>query len=212
MEWIQRHPILMWSLAWAANGAALLLAGVFDEPRSGPLAPAVIVGAISWAIAGGATFGRGRALRAAVIWSAAFLLALWLAAMWGTWFDRNTIAGVSSAGFIGALFGWSVGAAAGTLVSLLATSPRSPARALAIAAVWGASFLIAGFFALVVGLLLGQLASAALAFVREEIVLSLGFAVGCGICGALAAKLGSAADHAFTRSADGPVFALGRSR
>jgi len=209
---MHRHPVLMWALAWAANGAALLLAGAFDEPRSGPLAPAVIIGAISWAIAGAAMFERARALRAAVIWAAAFLLAFWLGALWGTWFERNTIAGVSSAGFIGALFGWSAGAAAGTLVSLLATSSRSPARALAIAIVWGASFLIAGFFALVVGLLLGQLASAALAFIREEIMLSLGFAVGCGICGALAAKLGTAAHRAFTGPADGPVFALGRSQ
>ena len=57
------------------------------------------------------------------------------------------------------------------------------------------------------------LASAALAFLgSEDIALSLGWAVGCGSCGALAAKLASAGDRAFTRTADGPGFALGRTQ
>lgn len=186
---MNRQKILVWSIAWAVTGIGLLSADVFSVPRHGHLWIGIMLGVISWSVAGALTFPQVRISRSLTVWAIAYLAAFWLGAIWGDWFEHNTVGSISSAGFIGALLGWAVGASLGVMFS---ANPRSRhtrlATHLAESLAWGISFLIGGFFALIAATFLGQLAAVALPFARQ-IAFYVGWGCGCASGGALAAGL-----------------------
>src|SRR5437667_1878321 len=146
MAWTNRHPVLVWSLAWGVTGASLAIADVFSTPRHGPFWVAVVGGLLAWSVAGGATVrvlgGNQEAIRiAAIVWGGAYALALGLGAPLVRWADGN----LASAGFVGALIGWSLSAATAAFVTtwLIRESPGW-VRPIEMALAWGLGFFVAG--------------------------------------------------------------------
>jgi hypothetical protein len=182
-----RHPIATWALAWGATGAALMVSDIFSIPRRGPLWVTLVVGVVAWAIAGAATVGGKRSRIGAVVWSLAFLAAVWLGDLWGDWFERNTVAGMSSAGFVGMLIGLSAAAGIATCVTAGLWLPGWPlGRSLLLALSWAGGFLVGGYAGLAAGYVLGGLTGVLLpwpAFI-------IGWGVGCAIGGLVASGIG----------------------
>jgi hypothetical protein len=181
-----RFKILTWSIAWGTTGIGLLGADVFSEPRDGALWIGIVPGMVSWSVAGALTYSRARISRSAPVWALAYLMAFWLGAVWGSWFEQNVVGSISSAGFIGALLGWAVGASFAVLASEYIDSRRKRhAEAFASAVVWGISFLIGGYLAMIAAMFLAQLASIAFPG-AEQIAIYVGWGFGCALAGALA--------------------------
>ena len=193
IAWTRSHPILTWSIAWGLTGVGLLGADVFSLPRQGPLWTGVVFGLFSWSIAGAVTFPQARIAAGLTVWSLAYVLAFWLGAMWGGWFERNAVGSVSSAGFVGALLGWAAGAAFGVLASeyLSSAQSRNP-KPVIHAFAWALGFLLGGYLALLGGMVIGQ--SAVLLFpALADAALYVGWGLGSALGGALASALGLAA-------------------
>jgi hypothetical protein len=202
LAWASRHVVLTWSVAWGVTGVGFFAADIWSDPRRGPLWIAVLLGLVAWSLAGAATLHRGRIARGLVVWGAAYLLAFWLGAVWAGWFERNRVGGVGSAGLVGALLGWSVGAAVGALASASAgTTPQRALRATAFAVAWGLSFLVAGYVGIVAALVMAQVAKGLLVFLGSDwTALAVGWALGAAVGGALASTLGMAAGRAIVGS------------
>lgn len=205
MAWAGRHPLLTWSIAWGLTGIGLFTADVFSDPRRGPLWVGIVIGFVAWGIAGGATLTRQRIGSGLIIWGVAYLVAFGLGAMWGNWFEHNGVGSVSGAGFVGALFGWAVGAFVGALASAcVMMSPRSFTRAVIFALAWALSFLVAGYVGLVAGMLLAQASKTVLAFLgNQRVALTIGWGLGSALGGLLASALGIAARHGIIRPPEG---------
>ena len=157
---------------------------------------AVVLGLIAWSAAGSATLHRAHLVRGVVVWALAYMVAFWLGAFWGAWFERN-----GTAGFVGALLGWAVGGAIGALVSgYVSASRRRRVGPVIVAAAWGLSFFVGGYVAIVAGMVLGQAAKDVLAFLGQRAALTIGWGLGATLGGALASALGMAAGDAITGS------------
>ena len=139
MAWANRHPVLMWTIAWGVTGVALYVSGVFNSPRTGPLWVAVAGGTISWSIAGASTFSKHWNLANLVIWALAYLLSFALAGfLMNLSIIRDTIMGL----FV-ALIGWSGGVAFGAFTSTrLAIDHPGLMQSGAIASIWMLGFFI----------------------------------------------------------------------
>ena len=196
----QRHPILTWSIAWGLTGVGLLRADVFSFPRQGPVWTGVVFGIVSWSIAGAVTFPQARMAAGLTVWSLAYLLAFWLGAIWGGWFEHNAVGSVSSAGFVGALLGWAAGAAFGVLASEYLSSALSrPPKPFIHACAWALAFLLGGYLALLAGMVIGH--SAVLVFPAvAHAALYIGWGLGTALGGALASALGLAARSLLIRT------------
>lgn len=134
-----------------------------------------------------------------MIWALAFGFAFVLGAIWGAWFERS-----GSAGFVGALLGWAAGGAVGILVSSYVSTPRQHhVKSLIIALVWGLSFFVGGYVAIVAGMLLAEVAKSLLALFGEYAALTIGWGLGATLGGALASALGLAAHDAIIGSSSG---------
>jgi hypothetical protein len=182
-----RHPIATWALAWGSTGAALMVSDVFSSPRRGPLWVTLAVGVVAWAIAGAATAGGERSRVGAVVWSVAFLATMWLGNLWGDWFEHNTVAGMSSAGFVGMLLGLSAAAGIAGCVSAGLWLPGWPlGRSLLLGLSWAGGFLFGGYAGLVAGYVIGGLTGVLLpwpAFI-------IGWGAGCALGGLVASGIG----------------------
>lgn len=197
LPWASRHPITAWTIAWAMTGVGLRVADVFSSPRRGPLWVAIVVGLVAWAIAGAASLCGRRFGAGVTVWGAAYLVAFWCGAVIGDWFEHHTVGPISSAGFVGMLFGWAAGAAAGAFVSAcMKASPWHPLRPVTFALAWGGGFLIAGYVGLVAGLMLAQAAKGVLGFLgNQQVALTVGWGLGCGLGGLIAAAVGMVAQR-----------------
>jgi hypothetical protein len=201
--WLRRHPALTWTLAWGLTGSGLFIADVWSDPRRGPLWVGMAVGLAAWGLAGGTTFRFDRFRTGFVVWAGAYGLTVWLASSWGTWFERNQVGPMSSAGFVGMLFAWAVGAGCGAFATaVLATPKRRLFRSFAFATAWGLSFLVAGFAGMVAGMVLGELSKVVLEFLGSPF---LALAIGWGVGGALGGLLASVCGFAAWRTLFGPV-------
>lgn len=197
MAWASRHPIIAWAIAWALTGMGLHLADVFSSPRRGPLWVAIIVGFVAWGVAGAASLNGGQVRVGVAIWGMAYLAAFGFGAILGHWFERNSVGPFFSAGFVGMLFGWAAGAAAGALVSAcLRSSPGHLIRPVTFALAWGLGFLVAGYVGLAAGLILSQAAKGSLGFLgNQQVALTVGWGLGCALGGLIAAAIGMAAER-----------------
>ena len=195
LGWLSQHRLLTWSIAWGVTGIGFFTADVFSDPSRGPLWTAVVFGLVAWSVAGATTLLPGRIADGLVVWGLAFLVAFGLAAIWGKWFEHNEVGPVASAGFIGALRGWSVGAALGALLSAyLGTPPQRALRVITFAAAWGLSFLVAGYIGLVAAMFTAEAAKGVLAFLgNQRLALTVGWGIGSAFGGLLASALGMAA-------------------
>jgi predicted MFS family arabinose efflux permease len=127
-----------------------------------------------------------------VIWAVAYGVAFWLGAIFVERFEST-----GSAGFVGALLGWAVGGAIGVLVSTYVSASRpTGAGSLIVAAAWGLSFFVAGYVAVVAGMVLAQAAKDVLSFMGQRTALTIGWALGAALGGALASALGMASRDA----------------
>ena len=192
ISWVARHRILTWAVAWGLSGIGFFTADIFSSPRRGPLWVAIVCGLVAWSVAGAVTLHRTHLIRGAVIWAVAYGAAFWLGAMWGERFEST-----GSGGFVGALFGWAVGAAIGVLASAYVhVSQRTGTGPVVVAAAWALSFFIAGYVAVVAGLLLSHAGKDVLFFIGQRPALAMGWALGAALGGALASALGMAASDA----------------
>ena len=206
MPWINRHPLLMWSLAWGVTGTSLAIADVFSTPRHGPFWVAVAGGMVSWSVAGGATVGvlaqdpSSRRVRiGAFVWGGAYLLALGLGALSADWAEEN----LASAGFVGALIAWSAAAAtAACATTWLIRDAPGVVRPIKMALGWGFGFFAAGYLAIVLSILMGQAARGLLHEVLGQYpAFIVGWGVACSLAGAAAGALGLSIGHVVSRSA-----------
>jgi hypothetical protein len=183
------NKILAWSIAWGVTGVGLFSADVFSVPRHGRLWIGIVLGLVSWSVAGALTFPHARPSRSLTVWALAYLLAFWLGAIWGDWFEHNTVGTISSAGFVGALLGWVAGASFGVLASeYLGSTEMRHTNRFAHAIAWGISFLIGGYIAIVAAMFLAQLASIAFP-AAQQIAIYIGWGIGCALGGALASAM-----------------------
>jgi hypothetical protein len=192
--WATRHRILTWAIAWGVAGIGFFTADIFSRPRQGPLWVAVVFGLVAWSTAGALSFNHAHVVRGVVVWALAYVVAFWLGAIWGASFERN-----GSGGFVGALLGWAVGGAVGTLLSgYISASRRRRVGPLISAVAWGLSFFVGGYVALVAGMYLAQAAKGVLAVLGQRAALTIGWGLGAMIGGALASALGMAASDSIT--------------
>lgn len=141
-DWMNRHWIVTWSLAWGVAGIGLWVADVFSNPRHGPLWAAVVPGVVAWSIAGAGTLCRSRPVAGLAIWAASYLLALQLGSLWSAWMVEHRVA----AGFKGALYGWAVaGGAAAFTSAVVAGWDWNPARPILFSAIWTVGCFVAGY-------------------------------------------------------------------
>jgi len=191
ITWARRHRIWTWAVAWGVTGIGFVTADIFSDPRRGPLWVGIVFGLAAWSAAGALTFHRVRLLHGVVVWALAYLVALWLGAIWSVSFTR--------APFVGGLLGWAVGGALGTLASAYTSeSRRLGVGPVLAAAAWGLSFFVGGYVALVAGMILMQAAKDVLAFLGQPASLTIGSGFGATLGGALASALGMAARDAIT--------------
>lgn len=190
IAWASRHRNLTWAIAWGVAGIGFFTADIFSTPRQGPLWVAVVFGLVAWSAAGAVTLHRVQRVRGLVVWALSYVVAFWLGSIWGDEFERN-----GSAGFVGALLGWAVGGAIGALLSTYeGASRRRSVGPIIVAAAWGLSFFVAGYVGVVAGMLLAQGAKDVLAFLgSQRAALTIGWALGAAIGGALASAVGMAA-------------------
>jgi hypothetical protein len=152
-----------------------------------------VFGLFSWSIAGAVTFPQARIAAGLTVWSLAYVLAFWLGAIWGGWFERNTVGSVGSAGFAGALLGWAAGAAFGVLASEYLSSAKSRhPKPFIHACAWALGFLLGGYLALLAGMVIGHTAVLVFPAVAHG-ALYIGWGLGSALGGALASALGLAA-------------------
>lgn len=193
VAWASRHWITTWAIAWGVAGVAFFTADIFSRPRKGPLW-VVVFGLLAWSAAGSMTLHRAHRVRGALVWALTYLLACWLGALWGAWFDSN-----GSAGFLGALLGWVLGGSIGAMVSASLSAPRrGRVGPVIVAAAWGLGFLVGGYVAIVAGMLLAQVAKDTFGFLGQRTPLSIGWGLGAAVGGALASALGMAARDGVT--------------
>jgi hypothetical protein len=151
-DWMNRHWIVTWSLAWGVAVTGLTTSDVWSNPRNGPLWAAVVPGVVAWSIAGAGTLGRSRPVAGLATWAASYLLALQLGSLWGAWMVEHRVA----SGFKGALYGWAVaGGAAAFTSAVVAGWDWNPARPILFGAIWAVGFFVAGYATFIVGYLLG---------------------------------------------------------
>jgi hypothetical protein len=187
MAWANRHPVLMWTIAWGVTGIALYISGVFNSPRTGPLWVAVAGGTISWSIAGAFTFSKHWNLANLVIWALAYLLSFALAGfLLNLSLTRYTILGL----FL-ALIGWSGGAAFGAFTSTwLGSDHPKLMQSGAIASIWMLGFFIGSSVGFAFGFYGAELAKIFIGFligVPAALILGFGsvFALGGFIASAI---------------------------
>ncbi len=167
-DWMNRHWIVTWSLAWGVAVTGLTASGVWSNPRHGPLWAAVVPGVVAWSIAGAGTLCRSRPVAGLAIWAASYLLALQLGSVWSAWMVEHRVA----AGFKAALSAWAVAGGGAALTSaIVAGWNRNPARPILFGAIWAVGFFVAGYAAFIVGYLLG-------AFIPDWLVPALPFLAG----------------------------------
>ena len=197
MAWANRHPVLMWTIAWGVTGVALYGSGVFNSPRTGPLWVAVAGGTISWSIAGASTFSKHWNLANLVIWALAYLLSFALAGfLLSLSFTRDTIMGL----FL-ALIGWSGGAAFGAFASTwLASDHPTLMQSGAIASIWMLGFFIGSFIGFAFGSYGAELAKIFIGFlIGVPAALILGFGSVFALGGFMASVIAVSAVRAATR-------------
>jgi hypothetical protein len=199
MAWTSWHPVMVWSLAWGVTGASLKIADVFSTPRHGPFWIAVVGGLLAWSVAGAATVSvlhrnpsPTHTRIAGMIWGGAYLLVLGL----GTPL-------LASAGFVGALIAWSVGAATAAYATtwLIRESPGL-VWPIVMALEWGLGFFVAGYLAIVLAMIMGQGAKGLFRdLLGQYAAFIVGWGVGCALAGLLAGTFGLLVARAVSRSA-----------
>jgi hypothetical protein len=197
IAWANRHPVLMWTIAWGVTGIALYGSGVFNSPRTGPLWVAVAGGTISWSIAGASTFSKDWNLTNLVIWALAYLLSFALAGLLlNLSLTRDTIMGL----FL-ALIGWSGGAAFGAFASTrLAIDHPRLMQSGGIASIWMLGFFIGSFVGFYFSYYGAELAKIFIGFlIGVPAALTLGFGSGFALGGFIASAIAVSAVHAATR-------------
>ena len=151
-DWMNRHWIVTWSLAWGVAVTGLTTSDVWSNPRNGPLWAAVVPGVAAWSVAGAGTLGRSRPVAGLAIWAASYLLALQLGSLWSAWMVEHRVA----AGFKGALYGGAVAGGAAALTSAIVAGWNwNPARPILFSAIWAVGFFVAGYAAVILMYLLG---------------------------------------------------------
>jgi len=197
MAWANRHPVLMWTIAWGVTGVALYVSGVFNSPRTGPLWVAVAGGTISWSIAGASAFSKHWNCANLVIWGLAYLLSFALA---GFLLNVSILRGTFMGLFL-ALIGWSGGPAFGTFASTwLASDHPRQMRSGAIASIWMLGFFIGGFVGFAFGSYGAELAKIFFGFlIGESAALILGFGSVLALGGFIASAIAVNAVRAATR-------------
>ena len=197
MTWANRHPVLMWTIAWGVTGVALYVSGVFNSPRTGPLWVAIAGGTISWSIAGTSTFSKHWNLANLVIWSLAYLLSFALAGfLMNVSLLRDTIMGHYLA-----LIGWSGGVAFGAFASTWFASdhPRLMQSG-AIASLWMLGFFIGSSVGFAFGFIGAELAKISIGFlIGVPAALILGFGSVFALGGFIASAIAVSAVRAATR-------------
>jgi hypothetical protein len=110
-----------------------------------------------------------------------------LGAVWGNRLEEG-----GSAGFVGALLGWAVGASLGGLASAyLMASRRRIVGPVGFAALWGLGFFLAGYVGIVAGMLLAEASKSFLAILgNQRAALTIGWTLGAMIGGALVSAVG----------------------
>ena len=197
MAWANRHPVLMWTIAWGVTGVALYISGVFNSPRTGPLWVAIAGGMISWSIAGASTFSKYWNFTNLMIWALAYFLSFALAGFLINLAPlRDTLMGI-----LLALIGWSAGLAFGAFVSTWLTSdhPRIM-RSGVIAIIWLLGFFIGSFVGFAFGSYGAELAKIFIGFlIGEPTALILGFGSVFALGGFIASAIAVSAVRAATR-------------
>jgi len=197
MAWANRHPVLMWTIAWGVTGISLYVSGVFNSPRTGPLWVAIAGGMISWSIAGVSTFSKHWTVANFVIWAFAYILSFALAGfLLNLSLTRYTIIGL----FL-ALTGWSGGAAFGAFASTwLASDHPRLMQSGAIAIIWMLGFFIGSFIAFAFGSYGAELVKIFIGFlIGVPAALILGFGSVFAFGGSVASAIAISAARSVTR-------------
>ena len=197
MAWANRHPVLMWTIAWGVTGVALFVSGVFNIPRTGPLWVAMAGGMISWSIAGASTFSKHWNLANLVIWAFAYLVSFALAGL----LLNLSLTRYMLMGHFLALIGGSGGAAFGAFASTwLASDHPRLMKSGAIASIWMLGFFTGGFVGFAFGSYGAELAKLFFGFlIGESAALILGFGSVFALGGFIASAIAVSAVRAATR-------------
>jgi hypothetical protein len=125
-------------------------------------------------------------LSGGIVWALGFLIAFGLGEVLGNWFERHTVGGIASAGFLGIVIAWAVGATLAAFVGFGLVS--GVVRAAAAATLWGLSFLVSTYLAVVLAYVLSQVFKIAVQqFVGSQASFLAGWAVGYAVAGLTAA-------------------------
>jgi hypothetical protein len=181
-----KHKVLTWSAAWAIAWSGFFYTKLFGSSQQRPNSVLVTLGLVTYALAGSVTFPHQRQTRSVAVWGLAYVAALSLGTVLGEAFERSG----SSAGFVGTLAGWAVGAAFGALGSGYLSRPRHHWEPLVLSFLWGVSFFVAGYVSLASGMVLMQAAKNLLShWIGYNAALTIGSSLAGALGGALASSI-----------------------
>ena len=186
IDFLRRHPVLAWAVAWAIAHVGYWFSGVLNEPRTRPLWLAFVPGVIGWALAGAASFPFRRYRDGLAIWAGAFTLG-WLGSGVVMMMDLDF-------GIFVVLGLFAVAVWLGTVVSMHVTDPRvRPSTWIVVPGAWDTGFLFGGWVGLLASYLLPDLLEDTLDLTESGMPeLTLGIALGGAIGGGVAAVPGVA--------------------